>query len=176
MISKIAISLTIGALVTLLSAWLIGGNIYLLNASIAFFSSMAVTLSSMKSYRDMVRTRIELGAIDTSSQRDTIEKIEDPFDLYSDDEERREEEENEDLRSVVAEEKRRLKERKRSLSQSIRDSKAAFNPIRLVSYLILASGFIFLAKSEELRLAPYLLSLSVPTIALLFTLSREGEE
>ena len=53
------------------------------NTQIGFISASLVMLASMKSYKRMVDTRVELNIITIDDTRDTIDKLEDEHDLYS---------------------------------------------------------------------------------------------
>ena len=133
---------------------------------VAFVSSSIIVLASFKNYKTMVDKRVVSASGEEFDDRDTIDKIEDPYNLYD-------EAENDDLqenkvdksfKDIIKEEKQRLKEQKRPLKQSITDSARAFNYIRLIAYSILVAGFFALLKSKNLNMAFYLATLILPNI------------
>jgi hypothetical protein len=77
-----------------------GNRIWLINSQIGFVTSSLVMIASIISYRNMVKDRLDLGIVVSVDNRDTIEKIEDPYDLYN---------KNKPMREIVQEEKRNLK-------------------------------------------------------------------
>ncbi|MDC7243871.1 MAG: hypothetical protein PQJ44_08160, partial [Sphaerochaetaceae bacterium] len=56
--------------------------LWLINTQSAFFSSIVITLGSYLGYKRNIQRRIDNAQID-EEQPDSIDKIEDPFDLYS---------------------------------------------------------------------------------------------
>ena len=130
----------------------------LVSVQVGYWSAVAVVLSSFASYRRMVDRRLAAGAV--PEERDGLEKIEDPYELYD--------EENasgpETPREMLREEKKRLKQSRRSAGETARDALPAFSLWRLLAYGLLAGGFVMLQQSHRMRLAPYLLSLSVPIV------------
>ena len=143
------------------------------NTQIAFISASLVLIGSMISYRRMVNTSVENNVVMMDDTKDVIDKLEDPYDLYS---EEIVEEEEKDLVETVKEEKKRLKENKRTLSQTIKDSKAAFSFYRLGSYAVLVLGFLYLNRQGLLDIPSYLVALSIPPIVIVFTLLTNKEE
>ncbi len=131
----------------------------LLNTQIGFLTSALVMLGSMKSYRRMVDARVENEIITTDIDKDVIDRLEDPHDLYS---EEIKEEPVEDIRSAIKEEKARLKANRRSLFEVLRDTKAALSLYRIGAYVLLILGFMYLNRQGMLHLFPYLFSLGLP--------------
>lgn len=149
---------------------------WLLNAQIAFISSSLVLAASMFSYSQMVYGRLESGTAISEDDRDTLDKIEDPHDLYG-------EEVSADntavLKDAIKEEKQRMKRQRRSLIQVLRDSKASLSFVRLGAYLLLFVGFFYLSKNQFLHIPSYLLGLMLPiviTLAVLMTKKEETDE
>ena len=114
----------------------------------------------------MVDKRVISASGEEFDDRDTIDKIEDPYNLYDEVENDYLQENREDksFKDIIKEEKQRLKEQKRPLKQSITDSARAFNYVRLIAYTILVVGFFLLLKSKNLNLAFYLATLILPNI------------
>lgn len=149
------------------------GDVWVVNSQVAFISSSLVMFASMLSYRAMVERGLNAGvAID--NERDTLDKLEDPYDLY--DEERQPLNDEKSLKEVVLEERQKLKKSRRSVWQTTKDAKASFSLYRLSAYIILILGFFYLNANQLLELWPYLTFLSLPPIIIVFVLTRSGEE
>ena len=145
----------------------------LYNTQIGFMSAALVMIASMISYRRMVNTAVENNIVMMDDSKDVIDKLEDPYDLYSED---IVEAEEKDLVETVKEERKRLKENKRTLSQTIKDSKAAFSFYRLGAYAILVLGFLYLNRQGLLHIPSYILALSIPPMAIVivFMMNKEN--
>ena len=139
----------------------------LLNTQIGFLSASMVMLGSMKSYKRMVDARVENEVITTDIDRDVIDKLEDPHDLYS---EERVEEPVEDMRTAIKEEKKRLKANRRTLFEVLRDTKGALSLYRIGAYVLLILGFLYLNRHGLLHLPSYLLSIGLPPLIVAFML------
>ena len=161
--------------------FIVGGILYI-NASkevlysflVAFASSAVVVLASFKNYKNMVESRVELSTGEEFDDRDTIDKLEDPYNLYD---EVPEIDENRNFKDIIKEQKAELKKNKRPLKQSVKDSARAFNYIRLIAYAILVLGFFTLLRSNNLNIFTYLATLIVPNIiAVIFLMSGRFNE
>ncbi len=139
----------------------------LLNTQIGFLSASMVMLGSMKSYKRMVDARVENEVITTDIDRDVIDKLEDPHDLYSDE---NIEEPVEDMRTAIKEEKKRLKANRRTLFEVLRDTKGALSLYRIGAYVLLILGFLYLNRHGLLHLPSYLLSIGLPPLIVAFML------
>lgn len=143
------------------------------NMQIGFISASLVLIGSMVSYRRMVNSSVENNVVMMDDTKDVIDKLEDPYDLYS---EEVVEEEEKDLVETVKEERKRLKENKRTLSQTIKESKAAFSFYRLGSYAVLVLGFLYLNRQGLLDIPSYIVALSIPPVVIVLTfLMNKGE-
>ena len=142
------------------------GQVWLINAQVAFLSSSLIMLASMKSYKNMVSNALAAGAV-TDDGRDTLDKLEDPYDLY-DEVEKLDEEKN--LVDVVKEERENLKKGRRSIWETTKDAKASFSFYRLSAYAILVLGFFYLNGNQMLELIPYLSFLAIPLFVVVFML------
>ncbi len=123
-----------------------------LNFEIGWISSFLVLMGSMYSYKRLVDKRVE--SFEGAMDRDVIEKIDDPYDLYSedipDDTER-------DIKEVIREEKARLKANRTNGLKT--GAPAMVSLYRMVPYVLLVFGFIALQNNALLSLTPYLLGL-----------------
>jgi len=142
------------------------------NTQIGFLSASLVMLASMKSYKRMVDARVEHNIITIDDTRDTIDKLEDPYDLYS---EEIVEDESVELRDAIKEEKSRMKKNRRSLSETIRDTKAALSLNRIGAYIVLILGFFYLNRHDYLMAPAYILALTIPMLVVVFVLVSNKE-
>lgn len=142
----------------------------LYNTQIGFISATLVMIASMISYRRMVNTRVEHNIVTMDDSKDVIDKLEDPYDLYS---EEGDETKEKDLAETVKEEKKRLKEERRTLLQTLKDTKAALSLYRLGAYAVLVLGFLYLNRHELLHLPSYLLALSLPPLVIVAILMKD---
>ena len=160
--------------ILLLAASFFGGKVWVFNTQIGFISVTLIMVASVISYRRMVDARVELGIIPMDDSKDVIDKLEDPYDLYSED--IVQDESEEDLATVVKEERQKLKENKRSLGQTIKDTKAALSIYRLGAYALLVLGFMFLNRQDLLHIPSYLLALSLPPMIIVIMLVTQKEK
>ena len=142
------------------------------NTQIGFISSTLVMFASIISYRRMVNTRVDHNIITVDDSKDVIDKLEDPYDLYSED---IVEEEEPDLVETVKEDRKKLKENRRTLFQILKDTKAALSVYRLGAYVLLILGFLYLNRHELLHIPSYILALGLPPIIIVTMLLREKE-
>ena len=120
----------------------------------------------------MVDIRVENNIITVDDSRDTIDKIEDVHDLYS---EEVVEEVSVDIRDAVKEEKARMKKNRRSIGETIRDTKAALSLNRIGAYIVLVLGFFYLNRHGLLMVPAYILALSIPMLVVVFVLLSNKE-
>ena len=167
---KILSALLIADGILLMGVALFFDTTVLLNTQIGFLSASLVMLGSMRSYRRMVDARVENEIITTDIDKDVIDRLEDPHDLYS---EEIKEEPVEDIRSAIKEEKARLKANRRSLFEVLRDTKAALSLYRIGAYLLLILGFLYLNRHQMLQIPAYLFALSIPPVVIVAILVNE---
>ena len=138
----------------------------LYNTQVGFFSATLIMFASMASYRRMVAARVKHEIITVDDSKDTIDKIEDPYDLYSEDVV----EDERTLSEVVKQQKRKLKASKRSLFQTLKDTKAALSFYRLGAYAVLILGFMYLNRHGILHIPALILGISLPIVIVVATL------
>jgi len=112
------------------SAWFMGGQIALINATAGYISAMLVVAASAFGYYRLVDGADEVTT--NHNLPDITEQIDDKYGLWD--------EENEvldDPKELLKEEKLRLKRSKRGLKAIIKTSKPAISIYRLVAYVIL---------------------------------------
>lgn len=168
---KVLFALFVVDLVLAFIIYIWKGQVWLINAQVAFLSSSLIMLASMKSYKNMVSNALAAGAV-TDDGRDTLDKLEDPYDLY-DEVEKLEEEKS--LVDVVKEERANLKKGRRSIWETTKDAKASFSFYRLSAYAILVLGFFYLNGNQMLELIPYLSFLAIPLFVVVFMLMDNGK-
>ena len=144
------------------------------NTQIGFISATLVMIASMISYRRMVNARVENNIITIDDSKDVIDKLEDPYDLYSE-EIKEEESDTKEFSEVVKEEKKKLKENKRTLFQVLKDTKAALSIYRLGAYGVLILGFLYLNRHGLLYIPAYIIALSLPPVIVVAVLIRNKE-
>lgn len=142
------------------------------NTQIGYITATLVMIASIVSYRRMVNARVKHNIVTTDDSKDVIDKLEDPYDLYS---ETVTEAEEKDFAQTVKEEKKKLKENRRSVYQTIKDTKAALSIYRLGAYAVLILGFLYLKRHDLLHIPIYIISLGIPTIILVWVLLKEKE-
>ncbi len=169
---KILITLIIVDVLLLLISIIFFDIKILYNTQIGYITSALVMVASILSYGRMVNARVEHNIITIDDSKDVIDKLEDPYDLYSEDVIY---EEEKDFIETVKEEKKKLKENKRSLYQTIKDTKAALSIYRLGAYAILILGFLYLNRQSLLHIPSYIISLGLPTVIIVWMLLKEKE-
>ncbi len=150
--------------------YLSGETTWLINSQIGFITSSLVIFGSILSYRSMVQGRLNVGAI-PDDERDTLDKLEDPYDLYDDEKPKNDEEQT--LVEVVKEERENLKKNRRSFWETTKDSKASLSFYRLGAYALLIFGFFYLNSNKLLDISSYLFSLALPPIVIVIMLLRQ---
>ena len=170
--SKILKTLVIVDIIIILISVIFFDIKILYNTQFGFISATLVMIASMISYRRMINTRVEHNVITMDDSKDVIDKLEDPYDLYS---EEVVEEKEKDLVETVKEEKKRLKENRRTLFQTLKDTKAALSVYRLGAYAVLVLGFLYLNRHGLLHVPSYILALSIPPVVIVIMLMMNKE-
>ena len=144
---------------------------WLLNLQVAFFSSLFVTLASFLSYKKNIQNRLEnfdKDAISSSEERDKIDEIDDPFDLYSEYKEVTESELTpEKIKEIIDEEKSRVKQN--SLKNTLFSATGFLSIYRIFGYGFLIFGFFALNNNKILIPLAFIIGLSIVPIGVLFT-------
>ena len=142
------------------------------NTQIGYITSTLVMVASILSYRRMVNARVKHNIVTMDDSKDVIDKLEDPYDIYSEDVV---EDEEKDFAATVKEEKKKLKENRRTVYQTIKDTKAALSIYRLGAYALLILGFLYLNRQGLLHIPSYIISLGLPSVMLVWVLLKEKE-
>jgi len=160
--SIIMIIFVVDAMLIMISLYQ-GGN-WLINSQLSFASSLLITLASYYSYKRVIEKRVAL-EIENYDDRSELEKIEDPYDLYSEEEVSDKEK---DLAEVVKEERAKVTSLKATANNLAKTIGGAFSPFRLGSYLFLFVAFLYLVNNQLFTIFAYVSGLFVvPLSALL---------
>jgi len=169
---KILITLVVVDILLALASVIFFDIKVLYNTQIGYITSTLVLVASIVSYRRMVNARVEHNIITVDDSKDVIDKLEDPYDLYSEDVT---EEEEKDFSQTVKEEKKKLKENRRSVYQTLKDTKAALSVYRLGAYAVLILGFLYLNRQGLLHIPSYIIALGIPPVIIVTLLLKEKE-
>ncbi len=139
-----------------------------LNLQVAFFSSFFIVLGSFFGYRKNILKQSEEYIIKSENERDTIDAIDDKFDLYGEINEN--ELSDEEVKEIIKEE-RKKQNIKDSLTNTMKSFSSATSIYRISGYVLLVIGFFFLNNNQLLIPIAYLLGfLIVPIMALIVNL------
>jgi len=128
---------------------------YLINSQVAFFTSFLIYIATFLSYKKNILQNVQ----NQITQPDRIDKIEDPYDLYSEDE-------------LEINSKEDFKKLKNALKQnSFKNLKKSifsfFSIFRLSSYMVFILAFFILLRNQLLDIFSYIFGLFIAPIGLL---------
>ena len=140
---------------------------WLLNTQIAFFSSLMVTIGSYLGYQKNIQSRAQ-DHINDDDNYDELDKMDDKYDLYSD-----------EVKSIEVKEptKEEIKEAMKPIKQNhFGNFKSGFSGMaslyRLFGYVGLIVGFFYLNNNGYLHVYSYIFGfIIVPISALAFSFS-----
>jgi len=165
---KILNTLLIVDIGVILFCLLSGHRNWLYTTQIGFLTSALVMAASMASYRNMIQKRIGEGGIISNDERDELDKIDDPHELY--DEKVNESKEDE---ALISQEDEGVK--KRTPFEIIKDSRAFWSYYRIGAYFLLVVGFFYLQRHNYLHIPSYLFALSLPPVIVVILLVRANK-
>jgi len=148
-----------------------GGENFILNSQVAVFCAMFIVLGTFLGYYKNVKSRAQILS-EQINERDAIDKIDDPYDLYDEDFKINEQEEftSEEVKDIINEEKSRFKGS--SIKNTISTISGFASIYRIAGYALLVIGFFFLRNNEILNIYGFLVGVSVvPVGTLLFQLN-----
>jgi len=134
-------------------------NLSIPSLVVGFFSSAMILSATALSFSNMVKKKIPNEDIDLPEERDAIDKIEDPHDLYS----------QSDTQELT------LKEQKISFLESLKSSSASLSLYRVFAYALMVIGFFYLRDNHLFNPFSYITGITLPilvTIAVLFSKGR----
>ena len=148
---------------------LLQGNIdWLINTQVAFVSSLLITIGSYLGYKKNIEKRVSLEQVDMD-QPDTIDKMDDPYDLYSEYEVNDNDElSKEEVKEIFLEEKDKLKKQS-NIKNTFKSIGGASSIYRLFGYGILVFGFFYLNNNGLLEPVSYLIGFLIVPVAVLAT-------
>ena len=161
---KILLSLAIASFIGSLIIIIFFNIQYLYSFQFAYLSSALVMFASLAAYKKMVDTRVEHNVITYDDSKDVIDHLEDPYDLYS--------EEVKSVTDETLEEKDEDLLKRRSLYQTLKDTKAALSVYRLGAYAVLILGFLYLNRQGLLHIPSYIIGLGIPSIVVVAVLLK----
>lgn len=144
---------------------------WLLNTQVAFISSLFITIASFLSYRRNINGRIanlDLSKQQKGEDRDKIDEIDDPFDLYTEYEEIPEEELTpQKIKEIIQDEKSKVK--KNSFKNTIFSAGGFLSIYRVLGYGILVFGFFALNNNKLLIPIAFIVGLGVVPLGTLLS-------
>lgn len=149
----------------------------LFSFQIGFISTTLVMFGSMVSYRRMINFRISHHRVSQEDDKDIIDRLEDPYDLYSEDIIHEEPiDKKVDFVQTVKDEKKRQKENRRSFTQTLKDTRAALSFYRVSAYVLLVLGFFYLDRHDLLHIPSYIIALGLPFVVLIWVLLDQNND
>ena len=145
--------------------------IWLINTQVAFISSVIITIGSFLGYKKNIEKRVENSsdAALISDDRDVIDGIDDPFDLYSEIKQAEEKElSTEEIKQILKEEKAKVK--RNSMKNTFFSASGFASIYRIVGYLSLVLGFFILTNNGLFDPYAYLAGLFVVTASVLVSI------
>ena len=128
---------------------------FFINLQVAFLSSFFVIVGASFAYKKMVDTKLSADMVE--EQRDYLDMVDDPHELYVEDSINDAPIEELDIKEIVKEEKKKIKTI--SADSIKRGLKGSMSPYRLVPYVFLIVGFISLKNNNVLDISIYLPSI-----------------
>jgi Ca2+/Na+ antiporter len=169
-IKKFALIFLVVDIAIVILGLLFGGDNFVVNSQVAVFCSMFIVLGTFLGYYRNVKARTEVLS-EQISERDAIDKIDDPYDLYDEDFKINEQEDftSEEIKDIINEEKNRFKGS--SVKNTLSTISSFASIYRIAGYALLVVGFFFLKNNEILNIYGFLVGVSiVPVGTLLFQL------
>jgi len=148
---RILIAIDVGIVVF---CYLEDNMIWLYNTQIAFFSVSLIILGSFVGYSNMVKAQIQNGNVG----EDILKKYEDPYNMDDEEDE------------INEKELEKYKNKKLKWYEAILFYfKGGLNVIRILGYVFLIAGFIWLTKNNIFDYLSFLFAVSiVPVVALIY--------
>lgn len=152
-------------------AFVFQNNLWLLNTQVAFVSSIFVVTGSFLSYKRNVENRLsnfDSTKIQEGVDRDKIDEIDDPFDLYSEYEPVKEEDLTpEKIKEIINDEKTKLK--KNSIKNTIFSAGSFLSLYRISGYASLIFGFFALNNNQIFMPVAFIIGISVVPFGILIS-------
>ena len=144
---------------------------WLLNTQVAFISSLFITIASFLSYKKNIQGRLsnlDTSRVNKTEDRDKIDEIDDPYDLYTEYEEIPEEELTPSkIKEIIDEEKSKVK--KNSLKNTFFSATGFLSIYRVLGYSTLIFGFFALNNNKLFVPMAFIIGLSIVPIGVLLS-------
>jgi hypothetical protein len=139
---------------------------------VAFFSSLFITIASFLSYKNNIQNRLSnLDLTKSNNQfedRDKIDEIDDPYDLYTEYEEIPESElTSEKIKEILNDEKSKVK--RNSFKNTLFSASGFLSIYRVLGYGILIFGFFALNNNKIFLPVSFMIGLGVVPLGVLFS-------
>lgn len=146
-------------------------QIWLLNTQVAFVSSLFIIIASFLSYRKNIQGRLsnlDLSKQVNTEQRDKVDEIDDPYDLYTEYEEIPEDELTpEKIKEIISDEKAKVK--KNSVKNTIFSATGFLSVYRILGYATLVFGFFALNNNKLFIPIAFIVGLGIVPIGVLLS-------
>ena len=152
-------------------AFILKDSYWVLNTQVAFISSLFITIASFFSYKKNVQNRLsnlDLSVVNTNEDRDKIDEIDYPYDLYTEYEEIPEDQLTpEKIKEIIEDEKSKLK--KNSFKNTIFSAGGFLSVYRVLGYGTLIFGFFALNNNKIFLPIAFIVGLAVVPIGVLLS-------
>lgn len=146
-------------------------NLWFLNSQVAFISSLFITIATFLSYKRNIQHRISNLDLSQSSdleQRDKIDEIDDPYDLYTEYDEIPENELTaEKIKEIINDEKSKVK--KNTFKNTLFSAGGFLSIYRILGYGVLIFGFFALNNNGIFLPLAFILGLGIVPLGVLFS-------
>ncbi|WP_164968514.1 hypothetical protein [Arcobacter defluvii] len=146
-------------------------NIWLLNTQVAFVSSLFITIASFYSYKKNIQNRLsnlDLSKSSTLENRDKIDEIDDPYDLYTEYEEIPESELTpEKIKEIINDEKSKVK--KNTFKNTLFATGGFLSLYRVIGYGFLIFGFFALNNNKIFIPIAFIIGLGIVPLGVLIS-------
>lgn len=146
-------------------------GLWLLNSQVAFISSLFITIATFLSYKRNIQNRIsnlDMTQSNQSFDRDKIDEIDDPYDLYTEYEEIPESELTpEKIKEIINDEKSKVK--KNTFKNTLFSAGGFLSIYRILGYGVLVFGFFALNNNGIFLPLAFILGLGIVPIGVLFS-------
>jgi hypothetical protein len=153
----------------ILYAFIFQNSLWLLNTQVAFISSLFITIASFLSYKKNIQNRLsnlDLSKQNQGEQRDKIDEIDDPYDLYTEYEQVPESELTpQKIKEIIEDEKSKVK--KNSFKNTLFSAGGFLSVYRVLGYSFLIFGFFALNNNKIFLPISFIIGLGIVPIGVL---------
>lgn len=154
-----------------LYALIFQNSLWFLNSQVAFISSLFITIATFLSYKRNIQNRIsnlDMTQANQSFDRDKIDEIDDPYDLYTEYEEIPESELTpEKIKEIINDEKSKVK--KNTFKNTLFSAGGFLSIYRILGYGVLVFGFFALNNNGIFLPLAFILGLGIVPLGVLFS-------